>query len=74
MCIVWTVTQKLAAAVSLRGNNLTVLVFCGQLFQLTNTEPAFNTCESDCEKHIMQGGNVLGVIKVLMHWMLGILK
>lgn len=76
MYVVWTVTQKLAAAVSLRENNLMVLVFCGQVFQLTNTEPAFDTCYSGCEKHIMQGGNgdVLGIIKVLVHWLLGILK
>lgn len=74
MYVVETVTQKLAAAVSVIENNLMVLVFCGQLFQLTNTEPAFDTCYSDCEKRIMQGGSVLGVIKVLMHWMLGILK
>lgn len=76
MYVVWTVTQKLAAAVSRRYNNLMVLVFCGQFFQLANTEPAFDTCYSGCEKHKMQGGNVdvLGVIKVLVHWMLGILK
>lgn len=66
MYVVWTIPQELAAAVSLRENNLMVLVFCGQFFQLTNMEPAFNTCFSDCEKHIMQGGNVdvWGVIKV----------
>lgn len=66
--------SKLAAAVSLRENNLMELVFCGQFFP--NMEPAFDTCHSDCEQHIMQGGNVdvLGGINVLMHWMLDILK
>lgn len=71
MCVVWTVTQKLAAAVSLRENDLMVLVFCGQFFQLTIMEPAFDTCFSDCEEHIMQGGNV-DVLGVTMHRMLDV--
>lgn len=46
------------------------------VFPISKHRPTFDTCYSGCEKHIMQGGNVdiLGVIKVLVHWMLGILK